>query len=885
MRLKTALIRFSTNRYRFVTIAIVLFTLATGAFMPLVTIDTDPENMLEKDEPVRVFHNESKKQFNLSETIMMGVINERNPDGVFNPTTLKRVYELTEYAKTLRWKDEKRPGQWSGVMEVDMIAPSLVDHMSQQTPGSIRFEWLMPRPPETREEALAIRDKVLSNPLLKGQMVSEDGKALCIYLPLTDKLLSYRVYTEMKKKIEEIGGDEEYHIAGLPVAESAIGVEMFNQMAFAAPLTMIVILGLLFLFFRKWVLIILPMVVATVTVVSTMGLLIAFGFPVHILSSMMPIFLMPIAICNSVHILSDFFESYTKEKGRKQTIKEVMERLFKPVLYTSLTTAVGFLSFVTTSIPPAKIFGVFVAVGVMIAWVVTVLLVPAYVMMVPERMLDNFGESYGRKEKGRQSWLSRSLRLMGGFAYRRAKFVLWAMTILIFVAVWGITQINVNDNYAKRFSSGHLIRQADTALNKHFGGTYAAYLVFEGKSPGKPGQQDVLRIDKDLAVFARQIEGRRETVGRLVADVRSKFPGFAQKADTYDSFFDQAIRYIDEKSAGATDEDFYILQELKGYFGVKKEGLKTFKQPEVLKYMAGLQAHLEKVGLIGKSTSVADVVRKVNQELTDGKKENFRIPDKLQGISECYMQFQQSHRPNDLWHYITPDFTRANIWMQFASGDSAQTEKAVKEVDAYVNQHTPPIELSYRWAGLHYVNLVFQDKMFREMLRSFCGSFIIVLIMMVVLFRSWRWAIPCMIPLTLTIAAVYGATGIIGKDYDMPVAVLSAISLGIAVDFAIHFLERSRQIYQETGSWKETVPRVFGEPALAISRNVLVVAFGFLPLMVARLIPYKTVAILLFGILFFSGFLTLLCLPALLTVAEKWFFPSVEQNEVQKKEA
>jgi predicted RND superfamily exporter protein len=365
--LRNTIIQYSVDHYRLVTLAVVLFTLVTGAFIPLGTIDTDPENMLEKDEPVRLFHNETKKEFNLSEIVVVGIINEHDPDGVFNPATLRHVYELTEFARTLHWQDEKHPDASTGVIEVDMVAPSLVDHMSQEGPGLIRFECLMPRPPATREEALAIRDKAFSNPLLKGQMISEDGKALCIYLPLTDKLSSYRIYEELNKKIKEIGGDEEYHIAGLPVAESAIGVEMFNQMTVAAPLTMVVILGLLLLFFRKWVLIILPMIIATVSVVSALGLMIAFGFPVHILSSMLPIFLMPIAICDSVHILSDFFESYTKEKGRKQTIREVMHALFAPLLYTSLTTAAGFLSFIVTSIPPARVFGVFVATGVMIA--------------------------------------------------------------------------------------------------------------------------------------------------------------------------------------------------------------------------------------------------------------------------------------------------------------------------------------------------------------------------------------------------------------------------------------------------------------------------------------------------------------------------------------
>lgn len=869
-KFKDFLIDLSIKHYKPVAFAVVLFTLITGAFLPFVVIDTDPENMLEKNEPVRVFHNESKKEFNLSETIVLGVINERDPDGVFNPATLKHVYELTEYARTLRWEDKEHPGRSSGVIEVDMVAPSLVDHMAQAGPGSIRFEWLMAGPPQTREEALAIRDKALSNPLLKGQMISEDGRALCIYLPLTDKLLSYRIYQELNRKIKEIGGSEEYYIAGLPVAESAIGVEMFNQMTIAAPLTMMVILGLLLFFFRKWVLVILPLIVATVSVVSAMGLMIAFGFPVHILSSMLPIFLMPIAICDTIHILSDFFESYTKEKGRAGTIRDVMETLFAPIFYTSLTTAAGFLSLVMTSIPPARVFGIFVAVGVMIAWVVTILLIPAYVMMIPERMFESFGQI--AREKGKSTLLARLLQKTGGFAHRHAKLILGMMVLIVVVAVWGISQINVNDNYAKRFTTGHPIREADSALNKHFGGTYTAYLVLEGNKGGKPTGRDIERIDRGMMKFAAKIEGRQEAAGKLLAELRVKLKELGRKAGTLESFLDAVTGFIEEKSKTASEGDLFVLHELDGFFGVERERLKTFKRPEVLEYLAGLQAHLERTGLVGKTTSVADVVRKVNQEMIDGKRENFRVPGSLQGVSECYMQFQQSHRPGDLWHMITPDFMRANIRVQFNRGDSTQTAKAVEAVKAYIKSFKPPVELSHRWAGLHYVNLVFQDKMFTGMLGSFIGSFIIVFILMIVLFRSLPWAAACMIPLTFTIAAIYGATGIAGKDYDMPVAVLSAISLGIAIDFAIHFLERSRQMFRETGSWAQTVPKVFGEPALAISRNVLVVALGFLPLMVARLVPYKTTSVLLFGILLFSGLVTLSCLPAVLTVFEKLFF-------------
>ena len=137
-----------------------------------------------------------------------------------------------------------------------------------------------------------------------------------------------------------------------------------------------------------------------------------------------------------------------------------------------------------------------------------------------------------------------------------------------------------------------------------------------------------------------------------------------------------------------------------------------------------------------------------------------------------------------------------------------------------------------------------------------------------------------MVPLSVTLAAIYGTVGIVGKDYDMPVAVISVLSIGIAVDFAIHFLERARNLYRQTGSWQKVSPLMFGEPARAISRNVLVIAIGFLPLLVASLVPYKTTGIMLFMILSCSGLITLLALPAILTVGEKFFFKGLYPGKV-----
>jgi hypothetical protein len=158
------------------------------------------------------------------------------------------------------------------------------------------------------------------------------------------------------------------------------------------------------------------------------------------------------------------------------------------------------------------------------------------------------------------------------------------------------------------------------------------------------------------------------------------------------------------------------------------------------------------------------------------------------------------------------------------------------------------------------------------MRNSLIGSFVIVFIMMVVLFRSLWFGLLAMLPLSVTIAFIYGVIGLAGKDYDMPVAVLSSLTLGLSVDFAIHFLQRARQVYRTTGDWMATVREMFAEPARAISRNAIVIAVGFLPLLASPLVPYNTVGIFLATIMAVSCGVTLILLPGVMSFLQRRLF-------------
>jgi predicted RND superfamily exporter protein len=299
---------------------------------------------------------------------------------------------------------------------------------------------------------------------------------------------------------------------------------------------------------------------------------------------------------------------------------------------------------------------------------------------------------------------------------------------------------------------------------------------------------------------------------------------------------------------------------------------KYFQRPDILHEITAIQQVLERSGYVGKTNALPDVVKVVNRELRDGKDSNYKIPTTVPAVAQTLLQYQSSHRPQDLWHMVTPDFSSTAIWLQLKSGDNQDMAQVIGVLDNYLEEHSLPEDVELRWAGKTYINVVWQDAMVNGMLKSLLGAFVAVFMMMALLFRSIRLGLLAMVPLSLTILGVYGIIGWIGKDYDMPIAVLSSLTLGLSVDFAIHFIERTRALLRANGSFAVASEQIFEEPARAIARNAIVIAIGFTPLFFAPLVPYITVGAFMAAIMILSGISTLVLLPAMMSWAGPWLF-------------
>jgi hypothetical protein len=753
------LTRFALDRPRTVISAMGLLTLFFALQFPRITIDTDPENMLEADQEERVFYDQVKKEFGVHDLIVVGIVDDRR---IFRPEALEGIARATDEILKIK-----------GVIIPDVVSPTTTDNVKSRG-GLLEIRPVMAEVPRTAMAAAELRQDIADNPFLAEKIASADGTAVALYVPIERKDMSYRVAEEIETILRRtLLPGQTWHLAGLPVAEDTFGHEMFVQMAVVAPLAFMAILVLVFLLFRRAAFLVPVGMDAMFAVIWAMGLLIGTGHTVHIMSSMIPVFLMPIAILDDVHVLSEFFDRYRVLGDKRQALLEGMQPLYRPMLFTSLTSAVGFASLALADIPPVRVFGLFVAFGIMAAWLFSMTMVPAVISLMSDARLRKIlpGEA-----SSPASILDRFLRPLGRLTFSRAKAILLVGALLVLGGVAGVLQLQVNDNPVRWFKPAHPVRVADEVMNRLFGGTYMAYLVVDGA------------------------------------------------------------------------------------------GKDAIKRPEVVSYIGRVQAALEEDPLVGKTSSVADIVKRINLVLHDNDPAYHRVPDTAEAVGQFLFLFQSSGDPNNLDNFVNREAGQANIWVQMKSGDNREMRSVENRLSAFMHNSPPPAGVTLRWSGLTHINKVWQNLMVVGMLKAILGSFAIVFLLMLVEFRSFVLGLLAMIPLGLAILFSYGLVGWAGKDYDMPIAVCSSLSLGLGIDFAIHFLHRFRQHSAAHPDPEEVSRFMFGEPGRAIARNAIVITLGFVPLIASSLTPYVTVGTFFALLMVSSTLATLFILPAALRI-------------------
>ena len=203
------------------------------------------------------------------------------------------------------------------------------------------------------------------------------------------------VYQSVKAAVDGLSRDrpEQFYVAGLPVAEATLGKYIQDDMSVMMPMVFIVLMILLFFTYRSVRGVVLPMAVVLLSVVAAMGIMAAAGVPMYPTTTMVPVVLMAIGVADAIHILGKYYEVVliSPNASRSEIVLKTMDEMWRPVVLTSFTTGVGFLSFLVMGMVPLQMMGVFAAVGILYAMFVSLTLVPAALVLLkpnaPEQLI------------------------------------------------------------------------------------------------------------------------------------------------------------------------------------------------------------------------------------------------------------------------------------------------------------------------------------------------------------------------------------------------------------------------------------------------------------------------------------------------------------------
>ncbi|MCL4456439.1 MAG: MMPL family transporter [Nitrospirae bacterium] len=758
-----SLVEFSVEHPKLVVVLSVIVTLIFMTQFPKMKTDTNPKNMLPATSDVRVWNDEVDGTFGLYEDMI--VVGVKNESGIVNTETLNKIKKITDEIMKVK-----------GVASRDVNSFPTITNVTAEK-GTLRVAPLMTDTPKNEGELKAFRKDLFDNPLFLNRIISKDGKTTAIYVPLEKGANGKEIADKIREILKKEKGDEKYYVAGDPVSRDTFGAEMFKLMAIFAPIAGMVMLFVRYLMFKDLFLSVTLMMDAMMSIVWSMGLLIALGFPIHIMSSMAPVFLMAIAT-DSMHIFNEFYFRYKEKGNKKVAIIETMHAVGRPVRYTALATAAGFGVLLFMSIIPVKVFGGLVAFGTVALRILSFSFIPAMFMFVKESHLDRASQG----EDITAGSGSKLLRALAGAGTHKAGTTVVIGLILFVISIIGISKIVVNNNMVEWFKENNEVRVADREINKALGGTSLGYVVAISES-----------------------------------------------------------------------NDEYI------------------KTPEAMRYIEGLQRHIEKLHVVGKTFSVADYVKRINRVLHDDDPKYDTVPDTKEAVGQYLFLFSMSAKPSDLDNVVDPSFKRANIWVQLKTWDAGAMEEVIKAADEYKKQN--PLPLKLKPAGIAYFNLIWNHEVLWDMVKGFVLALIVVFVILVFNFRSFKWAAVSYVPLVFTIFLIYGVIGFSGKRFDMPISVLSCLSLGMAVDFAIHFVSRLKQRLAESQEpLADALLWTAARPGKGIMRNAVLFAAAFSVMMLAPLTPYITVGAFIVSMMLLSAIMTIVYLPALIVLMRGWLF-------------
>ncbi|MBW2723755.1 MAG: MMPL family transporter, partial [Deltaproteobacteria bacterium] len=433
------------------------------------------------------------------------------------------------------------------VPHLDEVTSLVNARATRGSEGELIVEDLMEEWPETPEELLAIETYALGNSSYRNMLLSEDGAVTAIAIKTNqysdtsapvdfeaafdepsrtdsaaDEPPSYLTDAENTEVVQRIGEIvEEYRdrgvelvFAGSPVVMQAVKVSMQHDMGLFIRLTLLSIAVLLFVLFRRASAVAIPIVVVVLTLVSTVGLMVATGTALKLPTMIMPSFLLAVGIGDSVHILTLFYRAFDSGSSKEDAIAGALEHSGLPVTLTSLTTAGGLLSFAPAALAPISDLGTFAPLGVMIAWFLSLVLLPALLAALPVRRRAQESGTAAKETLHTPDALDRILSRAANLSADRPWAIVATSAVLLCVALGFASQIRFAHNPLQWLPEGSAARHATEQIDRDMRGSVTMEVILTREGENAWYDPDALRRLEAVSEWAEKYHSGEVFIGK-----------------------------------------------------------------------------------------------------------------------------------------------------------------------------------------------------------------------------------------------------------------------------------------------------------------------------------------------------------------------------------
>ncbi len=481
-------------RNRFKTLFIMfLFIGALVSQLPNITINTSTEGFLHDDDPILLDYNEFRDQFGRDEILIIAI----QPPDVFDRGFLQKLKNFHEDL------ENETP-------YVDDITSLVNARNTRGEKDELIVEDLLENFPKTEDELKKLKERVLSNKNYTNFLISEDGRFTTVAIKtdayssegtagdvmegfdeegdpandaaprefLTDRENSEAVAAVKKVIARYEAPDFRIYAAGSPVVTNDLKRSMMKDMQRFIKLTILIIGFVLAVVFRKITGVIFPLFIVLATLLSTVSLMAIFGVSIKLPTQILPSFIMAVGVADSVHLLVIFYRRYAQTGDKEGSIAFALGHSGLAIFMTSLTTAAGLFSFATADVAPIADLGHFASAGVMLAFIYTVVLLPALLAIVPIKRKEAATDGGGEVK---ETFMDRVLIGIADFSTGHPKAIVAVSAVLIVIGLGLASQLRLSHNPLIWFPEKHPIRQATEKIDGELKGSITMEVIVDTK--------------------------------------------------------------------------------------------------------------------------------------------------------------------------------------------------------------------------------------------------------------------------------------------------------------------------------------------------------------------------------------------------------------------